>query len=92
MALFRRAVGEYWIAYYLCYVAIAVLGWWLNRERLQWSQLLREDQVYLAAAILGAAAGIALLAAIILEGDGSYGFVNSQSVEPRQKRRARRAT
>ena len=70
MALFRRAVGEYWIAYYLCYVAIAVLGWWLNRERLQWSQLLREDQVYLAAAILGAAAGIALLAAIILEVTG----------------------
>ena len=70
MALFRRAVGEYWIAYYLCYVAIAVLGWWLNRERLQWSQLLREDQVYLAAAILGAATGIALLAAIVLEVTG----------------------
>lgn len=70
MALFRRAVGEYWIAYYLFYVAIAALGWWLNRERLQWIQLLREDQVYLLAAIFGAAAGIALLAAIILEVTG----------------------
>ena len=65
MALFRRAVGEYWIAYYLFYVAIAALGWWLNR-----SQLLREDQVYLLAAIFGAAAGIALLAAIVLEVTG----------------------
>lgn len=70
MALFRRAVGEYWIAYYLCYVAIAAFGWSLNRSRLQWSQLLREDQVYLLAAIFGAAAGIALLAAIVLEVTG----------------------
>ena len=70
MALFRRAVGEYWIAYYLFYVAIAVLGWWLNRTRLQWSQLLREDQVHSLAAIFGAAAGIALLAAIVLEVTG----------------------
>ena len=70
MALFRRAVGEYWIAYYLFYVAIAALGCWLNRSRLQWSQLLREDQVYLLAAIFGSAAGIALLAAIILEVTG----------------------
>lgn len=70
MGLFRRAVGEYWIAYYLFYVAIAAWGCWLNRSRLQWSQLLREDQVYLLAAIFGAAAGIALLAAIILEVTG----------------------
>ena len=70
MALFRRAVGEYWIAYYLFYVAIAALGWWLNRGRLQWSLLLHEDQVYLLAAIFGAAAGIALLAAIVLEVTG----------------------
>ena len=46
------------------------MGCWLNRSRLQWSQLLREDQVYLLAAILGAAAGVALLAAIILEVTG----------------------
>ena len=70
MALFRRAVGEYWIAYYLFYVAIAALGCWLNRTRLQWGHLLREDQVYLLAAIFGVAAGVALLAAIILEVTG----------------------
>ena len=70
MDLIRRAVGEYWIAYYLFYVAIAALGCWLNRSRLQWSQLLREDQVYLLAAIFGVAAGVALLAAIILEVTG----------------------
>lgn len=66
MALFRRAVGECWIAYYPFYVAIAFFGRWQNRNRPQWSQLLREDQVYLLAAILGVAAGFALLAAIIV--------------------------
>ena len=45
MALFRRAVGEYWIAYYLFYVVIAALGWWLNRNRLQWGQLPRTPEV-----------------------------------------------
>lgn len=66
MDLFRRAVGNYWVAYYLVYVAMAAWGLWENRNRLDWSQLWQDD-VYLLAAILGAAAGVALLTAIILE-------------------------
>ena len=96
MALSGRAVGEYWIAYYLFYVAIAVLGWWLNRNRLQWSHLLREDQVHLLAAIFGAAAGIALLAAIILEVTGRMVLLipkawNRAKREGRQEQRQREA-
>ena len=70
MELFRRAVGNYWVAYYLFYVAIASCGWWANRERIYWRELLLADDVYLLAAILGVAAGIALFAAIILEVTG----------------------
>ena len=66
MDLFRRAVGNYWVAYYLVYVAMAAWGFWVNRNRLDWSQLWQDD-VYLLAAILGVAAGVALLTAIILE-------------------------
>ena len=66
MDLFRRAVGNYWVAYYLVYVAMAAWGLWVNRNRLDWSQLWQDD-VYLLAAILGVAAGVALLTAIILE-------------------------
>ena len=66
MDLFRRAVGNYWVAYYLVYVAMAAWGLWANRSRLDWSQLWQDD-VYLLAAVLGAAAGVALLTAIILE-------------------------
>ena len=66
MALFRRAVGNYWVAYYLVYVAMAAWGFWANWSRLDWRQLWQDD-VYLLAAILGAAAGVALLTAIIVE-------------------------
>ena len=66
MDLFRRAVGNYWVAYYLVYVAMAAWGLWANRNRLDWSQLWQDD-VYLLAAIMGAAAGVALLTAITLE-------------------------
>lgn len=66
MELFRRAVGSYWVAYYLVYVAVAAWGFSANRNRLDWSQLWQDD-LYLLAAILGVAAGVALLTAIILE-------------------------
>ena len=69
MDLFRRAVGNYWVAYYLVYVAMAAWGVWENLGQLDWNRLWRDD-VYLLAAILGAAAGIALLTAIILEVTG----------------------
>ena len=69
MDLFRRAVGNYWVAYYLVYVAVAAWGFWVNRNRLDWSQLWQDD-VYLLAAILGVSAGIALLVAIVLEVTG----------------------
>ena len=66
MELLRRAVGNYWVAYYLVYVAMVAWGCWANRNRLDCSQLWRDD-VYLLAAILGVAAGVALLTAIIVE-------------------------
>lgn len=69
MELLRRAVGNYWVAYYLVYVAMAAWGCWANRNRLDWSQLWQDD-VYLLAAILGISAGIALLVAIVLEVTG----------------------
>ena len=69
MDLFRRAVGNYWVVYYLVYVAMVAWGLWANRNRLDWSQLWQDD-VYLLAAILGVSAGIALLVAIVLEVTG----------------------
>ena len=69
MDLFRRAVGNYWVAYYLVYVAMAAWGLWANRSQLDWRQLWQDD-VYLLAAILGVSAGIALLVAIVLEVTG----------------------
>ena len=62
----RRAVGNYWVAYYLVYVAMAAWGLWVNRSQLDWRQLWQDD-VYLLAAILGLSAGIAPLVAIVLE-------------------------
>ena len=94
MELFRRAVGNYWVAYYLFYVAIASCGLWINRERLYWRKLLLADDVYLLAAILGVAAGIALLAAIILEVTGRMVLLipkawNRAKREGRQEQRKR---
>ena len=66
MELFRRAVGNYWVAYYLVYVAMVVWGCRVNWGRLDWSRTWQDD-VYLLAAIFGVAAGVALMTAIIVE-------------------------
>ena len=70
MKLLRMAVGEYWIIYYLVYVAGVGLGVWLYQNRLHWEQVRDGDGIYLLAAIFGVSVGIALLAAIIVEVTG----------------------
>ena len=70
MKLLRMAVGEYWIVYYLVYVAGVGLGVWLYQNRLHWEQVRDGDGIYLLAAIFGVSVGIALLAAIIVEVTG----------------------
>ncbi len=70
MKLLRMAVGEYWIIYYLVYVAGVGLGVWLYQHRLHWEQVRDGDGIYLLAAIFGVSVGIALLAAIIVEVTG----------------------
>ena len=93
MELFRRAVGNYWVAYYLVYVAMVVWGCWANWNRLDWSQAWRDD-VYLLAAILGVAAGVALMTAIIVEVFGRMVLLipkawNKAKEEGRQEERKR---
>ena len=70
MKLLRMAVGEYWIVYYLVYVAGVGLGVWLYQRRLHWERVRDGDGIYLLAAIFGVSVGIALLAAIIVEVTG----------------------
>ncbi len=70
MKLLRMAVGEYWIVYYLVYVAGVGLGVWLYQRRLHWEQVRDGDGIYLLAAIFGVSVGIALLAAISVEVTG----------------------
>ena len=70
MKLLRMAVGEYWIVYYLVYVAGVGLGVWLYQRRLHWEQVRDGEGIYLLAAIFGVSVGIALLAAIIVEVTG----------------------
>ncbi len=70
MKLLRMVVGEYWIVYYLVYVAGVGLGVWLYQHRLHWEQVRDGDGIYLLAAIFGVSVGIALLAAIIVEVTG----------------------
>jgi hypothetical protein len=62
MDLARKAVGNYWVIYYLVYVGC--VGFYLWRYR---NALRGDDHVYLLAAIFGVSVGIALLAAIFLE-------------------------
>ena len=62
MDLFRRAVGQYWVIYYLVYAGGVGVGLWRH-----WAELWRDDGIYLLAAIFGVAVGIALLAAIFVE-------------------------
>ena len=70
MKLLRMAVGEYWIVYYLVYVAGVGLGVWLYQRRLHWERVRDGDGIYLLAAIFGVSVGIALLAAISVEVTG----------------------
>ena len=70
MKLLRMAVGEYWIVYYLVYVAGVGLGVWLYQHRLHWERVRDGDGIYLLAAIFGVSVGIALLAAISVEVTG----------------------
>ena len=62
MELLRRAVGKYWVIYYLVYAGGVGCGLWRYWDRLQ-----SDEGIYLLAAIFGVAVGIALLAAIFVE-------------------------
>ena len=62
-----RSIGErYWIAYYLVYVITAGVGAW----RYQPWQETGKDELYASVAIFALAAGVALLAAILMEVTG----------------------
>ena len=59
-----KSIGErYWIAYYLVYVITAGVGFW----RYQPWQESGKDELYALVAIFALAAGVALLAAILME-------------------------
>ena len=59
-----KSIGErYWIAYYLVYVIAAGVGLWRYRP---WQQS-GNDELYALVAIFALAAGVALLAAILME-------------------------
>ena len=59
-----KSIGErYWIAYYLVYVITAGVGFWRYRP---WQES-GKDELYALVAIFALAAGVALLAAILME-------------------------
>ena len=59
-----KSIGErYWIAYYLVYVITAGVGLWRYRP---WQQS-GNDELYALVAVFALAAGVALLAAILME-------------------------
>lgn len=59
-----KSIGErYWVAYYLVYVITAGVGLWRYRP---WQQS-GNDELYALVAIFALAAGVALLAAILME-------------------------
>ena len=59
-----KSIGErYWIAYYLVYVITAGVGLWRYRP---WQET-GNDELYALVAIFALAAGVALLAAILME-------------------------
>lgn len=62
MEFIKRAARNYWVAYYLVYVAGVAVSLWRY-----WPRLLRDDGILWLAAIFAVSAGIALLAAIFLE-------------------------
>ena len=65
MDFIKQAARNYWIAYYLVYVACIGIGVWRYRQH-----LFGDEDVLWLAAIFGASAGFALLAAILLEVTG----------------------
>ncbi len=59
-----KSIGErYWIAYYLVYVITAGVGLWRYQP---WQQS-GNDELYTLVAVFALAAGVALLAAILME-------------------------
>ena len=62
MEFIKRVARNYWVAYYLVYVAGVAVGLWRY-----WPRLLRDDGILWLAVIFAVSAGIALLAAIFLE-------------------------
>ncbi len=62
----RKVAGSYWVAYYLVYLAGVGVGLWKYPP----FQEHGNEVIYLLAAIFGAAAGLALLVAILLEVTG----------------------
>ena len=59
-----KSIGErYWIAYYLVYVITAGVGLWRYQP---WQQS-GNDELYALVAVFALAAGVALLAAILME-------------------------
>lgn len=69
----KTAAERYWIIYYLVYLAVSGAGLWYYWSRLLWywrQPVMENDSVYLLAAIFGAAVGIALGVAILLEVGG----------------------
>ena len=65
MELIKRVARNYWVAYYLVYLAGVAIGFGRYRQ-----QLSGEESVLWLAAIFGASAGFALLVAILLEVTG----------------------
>ena len=73
MSEIKTAAEKYWVIYYLIYLGLSGAGLWYYWPRLlyYWRQpLMQNDSVYLLAAIFGAAMGIALAVAILLEVSG----------------------
>ena len=69
----KTAAERYWIIYYLVYLAVSGAGLWYYWPRLLWywrQPVMENDSVDLLAAIFGAAVGIALGVAILLEVGG----------------------
>ena len=69
----RTAAERYWIIYYLVYLGVSGAGLWYYWPRLLWywrQPVMENNSVYLLAAIFGAAVGIALGVAILLEVGG----------------------
>ena len=65
MHIIRNVAGHYWVGYYLVYVAVAAAGAVTYRRSLL--QGADTEPIYTLAAILGSAAGLAALTAILLE-------------------------